>query len=99
VLLPFVLWPVYRARNKSYDESGALSQSVLRELRAMNLPDGSVVAIRDENARPNLASTFGSLFPDALALAGLSITVCVEPYEPCQGTTRLTLEKGKLTKH
>lgn len=99
---PFVFWPVYRARNDSYDAAGALSRSVLGELRAVNPPAGAVVVITDDNARPNLASTFGGLMPDALALYGLPFTVCIEPYSACTALAggvhpvRLVLERGHL---
>lgn len=104
LILPFLLWPVYRARNDSYDAAGALSRSVLRELEALPIPAGRDVIVTDEDARPNLLSTFGGLLPDALELYQIPFRVCVEPYENCAPPetsngappVRLVLDRGHL---
>jgi hypothetical protein len=84
--LPFLLWPLYHARNASYDEMGAFSRSVLRDLRAV--PDGTRVVIADGPDRPNIAGTFGDLLPDALDVFAIRVQVCVEPGADCQAADR-----------
>ncbi len=72
LVLPFLLLPIYRARNVRWVELADLSAYTLRFLdhERATLPAGSLVTLIDDPAtRANLASAFGSSYPQAARLA------------------------------
>ena len=70
LLLPFLLWPVYRSRNVRWVELADLTHETLRAVGAEAIPGGSLVVLQDDRStRANLNNAFGTLYPDAAALA------------------------------
>jgi hypothetical protein len=72
LLLPALLWPVYHARNQRLAHEARLSASAMASLTALRgaqPPVGAIVLVDDRAARPSLYHAFGSLAPDAVALA------------------------------
>ena len=108
-LLPLALWPVYHARNQRLANEARLSAEVMRTLSRHAYaarPLTGVVLVDDPHARPSLYHAFGSLLPDAAALAfGRPIPVSLDntpepnlsqavPDGPA--TRRFRLENGRL---
>jgi hypothetical protein len=72
LVLPFLLWPVYRSRNVRWVELADLSRDTLLVIggEAARIPDGSLVVLRDDRStRANFNNVFGTLYPEAAALA------------------------------
>jgi hypothetical protein len=72
VILPIVLLPIYRARNVRWVALADLSSHVMAETRrtADAAPTGGqIILLDDPGARMNLDGAFGTLFPDAVAIA------------------------------
>ncbi len=71
LLLPFVLLPVYRARNVRWVSMADVSSMTVEHARAKlpGLPDGGLIAlIDDRDVRANFTNTFGGLTPEASQL-------------------------------
>jgi hypothetical protein len=83
LVLPFALWPVYRSRNVRWVELADLTRDALRAVGAdaASLPDGSLVVLRDDRStRANFNNAFGTLFPEAAALAfGSRVELWIDP--------------------
>ena len=72
MILPFVLVPIYRARNVRWVAPANASAHLVSDIRhqATTLPDGTHLVIVDSPADGwPLRSAFGGLLPDALAIA------------------------------
>jgi hypothetical protein len=108
-LLPLALWPVYHARNQRLANEARLSAEVMRTLSRHAYaarPLTGVVLVDDPRARPSLYHAFGSLLPDAAALAfGRPIPVSLDntpepnlsqPVPEDPATRRFRLENGRL---
>jgi hypothetical protein len=82
LLLPFLLWPLYHARNASLSGQGRLSAHVMAYVRDAVARDPAIDAIvfqDDPRQRPTLFATFGGLLPLAVELeTGRSIVVSLE---------------------
>lgn len=108
LLLPALLWPVYRARNQRLANEARLSASAmatLTALRGAQPPVEAIVLVDDPAARPSLYHAFGSLAPDAAALAlERPIPVSLDntpddlsrPVPDGPGTRRFRLSEGRL---
>jgi hypothetical protein len=106
--LPLVLWPVYHARNQRLANEARLSASALTTLSALRGAAPAVeavVLVDDRTARPSLYHAFGSLAPDAVALAlGRPIPVSLDntpddlsrPLPPDVAVRRFRLFAGRL---
>jgi hypothetical protein len=69
LLLPFVLWPVYHARNGRWVREAELSSETIKDLQEVAKEHGSsaTVLLKDDaSERPSLVSTFGSTLPAAV---------------------------------
>jgi hypothetical protein len=82
LLLPFLLWPLYHARNASLSSQGRLSAHVIAYVHDAVTRDPAIDAIvfqDDPQQRPTLFATFGGLLPLAVELeTGRSIVVSLE---------------------
>ncbi len=106
LLVPIVLLPVYRARNRRLKDEAMLSALALTRIGEAWPADGNVrrVVIYDEPAvHPSMASAFGDLLPDAVELAvGRRVPVATMPHRPppdaaaADGVLRLELRDGDL---
>jgi hypothetical protein len=79
MVLPFVLWPVYRARDRRSVEEAELSTTVIDTLKRLDessrislvnrTPQDVVVVLKDDRrARPSLDGAFGTLLQEAVDL-------------------------------
>jgi hypothetical protein len=108
LVLPVLLWPVYHARNQRLANEARLSASAmatLTALRGTQPPVEAIVLADDRAARPSLYHAFGSLAPDAVALAlERPIPVSLDntpedlsrPVPEGPGTRRFRLSDGSL---
>jgi hypothetical protein len=110
VLLPFVLWPVYRARGAALTREAELSTRTLEALQqvAAERGSGTVVVIRDSRTqKPTLEDSFGTLLqPAADLFVSPHISVWMEPppasaglaglRAPAHADVELTLYNGAL---
>ena len=108
LLLPVLLWPVYHARNQRLANEARLSASAMATLSALRGAQPAVealVLVDDGAARPSLYHAFGSLAPDAAALAlGRPIPVSLDntpddlsrPLPSGVVTRRFRLTEGRL---
>lgn len=83
LVLPFLLWPVYRSRNVRWVELADLTRDALGAVgaEAARIPDGSMVVLRDDRStRASFNNAFGALVPEAAALAfGSRFTLWIDP--------------------
>jgi len=66
LLLPFVLWPVYHARNGRWVREAELSSETIKDLQevAKEHGSGATVLLKDDpSERPSLVSAFGTTLP------------------------------------
>lgn len=86
LLVPIVLLPVYRARNRRLKDEATLSARVLSRLGEARSATGEVraIVVYDQPAvHPSIASAFGELLPDAVELTtGVRVPVDVRPSPP-----------------
>jgi hypothetical protein len=69
LLLPFLLLPIYWARNVRWTELRALTKDTIRVIRAESLPSDTLAVLEDDpSRRANFRNAFGTLFPEAGAL-------------------------------
>ena len=69
LLLPFLLWPVYRSRNVRWVELADLTRDTIRAVGGAAVPDGSLVVLQDDRStRASFNNAFGTLYPDAVTL-------------------------------
>jgi len=69
LLLPFLLLPVYWARNVRWTELRELSNVTIRTIQADNLAPQTLVILEDDlSTRANFRNLFGALLPEATAL-------------------------------
>ena len=83
-ILPFVLWPVYHARNRRSVSEAELSRTVLGQLadvaRSMPQKPLQIIVRDDRQARPTLDDAFGTLMQEAIDLTvGSRVRVWIEP--------------------
>jgi hypothetical protein len=94
VVVPFLLLPVYRARNGRWTRGATFSARIMSDLAqaTASLPAGSLIVLHDEREkRTNLASTFGTLIEDAVVLAaGRPVRAWVDPPVPDAAAAGLT---------
>jgi hypothetical protein len=104
-VIPLLLVPVYRVRNVRWVAPAELSATVLSDLRsaATPFPGGiRLVLIDDSAARFNLATAFGGLLPDAVALTlgdrfeGEIVTAPDVANTRLDGAVVLALRNGRL---
>jgi hypothetical protein len=83
LMLPFLLWPVYRSRNVRWVELADLTRDTLRAVgaEAARIPVGALVVLRDDRStRANFNNAFGTLYPEAAALAfGSRFDLWIDP--------------------
>jgi hypothetical protein len=93
-VVPFLLLPVYRARNARWVRGATFSSRIVSDLgqATSTLPPGSLVLLHDDRpARMNLAGTFGTLIDDAVVLAaGRPMRAWIEPPVPDAAAAGLT---------
>jgi hypothetical protein len=111
-LVPLLLVPLYRARNRRTASEAELSTAVLDDLAhafADHHPKTTFVLEDDPEAQPNLERCFGTLLESAVFLrtgrvrsvrylpAGATWMVAeISPYRPTGGRTVLALREGRL---
>jgi hypothetical protein len=110
--VPFLLWPVYHARNRALVREAELSTRTLAALQQVvqDRNAGIVVRIRDDRAhRPSLDSAFGGGLQAAADLVVRPhVSVWLDPppidapialmTEPTHTDVTLTLENGQLVR-
>ena len=69
--MPFVLWPLYHARNGPLRRDAELSTSTMTALQAVAIERGAgavVVVHDDRSSKPSLVNPFGAFLQDAADL-------------------------------
>jgi hypothetical protein len=101
LLLPIVLWPIYRARNVRWIELADLSSATTAAIaqESGSIAVGTVIELRDDRAdRANFGTAFGTLYPEASRLLfGDRYHLWIEPPTPEQveaGLQRPQLDTG-----
>jgi hypothetical protein len=84
VLCPFLLWPIYHARNDRLVSEADLSRAVLQQLADLTKGDSRtpvrIVLQDDRSARPSLNDAFGTLVQEAVDLiVSPQVRVWIEP--------------------
>jgi len=82
--LPFLLLPVYWARNVRWTELRDLSNATIRTIQADNLAPRTLVVLEDDlSTRANFRHVFGALLPEASALLfDNQVSLWIEPPPP-----------------
>ena len=84
IALPFLLLPVYWARNVRWTELRELSNVTIRAIQADHLEPGTLVVLEDDlSTRANFKNVFGALLPEAAALIFRNeLSLWIEPPPP-----------------
>ena len=102
LVLPFLLWPIYHARNGRWRHAADLTTSVRRDLpqHLAAFRAGPVWIVDDSSTRANIRNAFAGLLPDAIELdAGFrpaDVQVASDVSEAPPGATVFMLRGGQL---
>jgi hypothetical protein len=84
IIVPFLLLPVYWARNVRWTELRELSNVTIRTIQDDNLAPHTLIVLEDDlNTRANFKNVFGALLPEATALIFKDqVKLWIEPPPP-----------------
>lgn len=91
MVLPFLLLPLYWARNVRWTELRDLSNVTIEAIKADQLTGRTLVVLEDDlSTRANFRNAFGALLPEASALIIRNeVSLWIEPPPPeLEGTRR-----------
>jgi hypothetical protein len=109
LFVPFLLWPVYHARNRRWVDAADLSSATietLQQLATTHVSETRVLIEDNPNERPTLGAAFGSgvqLASDLMVRPALRVWLApgpgelpVDPARPSRFDVRLALEQGRV---